>query len=371
MMLLYILKRLLLMIPTIFGILLVSFVIIQFVPGGPVERMIAEIQGHGGDATSRFTGGANADMAASNAPQASATGQQSNYRGSQGLDPEFIAELEKMYGFDKPAHERFFLMLKNYIQFDLGQSYYRDVSVIDLVLEKMPVSISLGLWSTLIIYLISIPLGIKKAVKDGESFDIWSSAVIFIGYAIPSFLFAILLIILFAGGRYFDLFPLRGIVSDNWSDLSVPQQILDYLWHMVLPVTAIVLSGFAGLTMLTKNSFLDEINKQYVLTARAKGLSERKVLYGHVFRNAMLIVIAGFPAAFMGIFFTGSLLIEVIFSLDGLGLLGYESIINRDYPVVLGTLYIYALIGLIVTLLRDVIYMLVDPRIDFEGRVQG
>jgi microcin C transport system permease protein len=259
-------------------------------------------------------------------------------------------------------------MLKNYIRFDLGTSYYRDIAVTDLVIEKMPVSISLGLWSTLIIYLISIPLGIRKAVKDGQSFDIWTSATIFIGYAIPSFMFAILLIILFAGGRYFDLFPLRGIVSDDWSQFPWWKQILDYMWHMTLPTLALVISGFAGLTMLTKNSFLDEINKQYVLTARAKGLPEKRVLYNHVFRNAMLIVIAGFPAAFMSIFFTGSLLIEVIFSLDGLGLLGYESIINRDYPVVLGTLYIYALIGLIVTLLRDIIYVLVDPRIDFEAR---
>lgn len=360
----YILRRLLLMIPTLLGIMLVSFIVIQFVPGGPVERMIAELQGHGSDATSRFSGGGSSDFANGGG----ATGEQSNYRGAQGLDPDFIKELEKMYGFDKPAPERFFIMVKNYATFDLGTSYYRDVGVIDLMLEKMPVSISLGLWSTLIIYLISIPLGIRKAVKDGQSFDIWSSAVIFIGYAIPSFLFAILLIILFAGGRYFDLFPLRGIVSDDWASFPWWKQALDYLWHMTLPTLAIIISGFAGLTMLTKNSFLDEINKQYVLTARAKGLSEGRVLYGHVFRNAMLIVIAGFPAAFMSIFFTGSLLIEVIFSLDGLGLLGYESIINRDYPVVLGTLYIYALIGMIVTLLRDVIYVLVDPRIDFEAR---
>ncbi len=367
-MLYYILRRLLLMIPTLLGIMLVSFIVIQFVPGGPVERMIAELQGHGGEATSRFSGGGGGDFAGG---AGNMTGQDSNYRGAQGLDPEFVKELERMYGFDKPAPERFMTMLKNYISFDLGQSYYRDVSVIDLMLEKMPVSISLGLWSTLIIYLISIPLGIRKAVKDGESFDIWSSAVIFIGYAIPSFLFAILLIILFAGGRYFDLFPLRGIVSDDWATFPWWKQAADYLWHMVLPTIAIVLSGFAGLTMLTKNSFLDEINKQYVLTARSKGLPEKQVLYGHVFRNAMLIVIAGFPAAFMSIFFTGSLLIEVIFSLDGLGLLGYESIINRDYPVVLGTLYIYALIGLIVTLLRDIIYVLIDPRIDFEARSHG
>lgn len=361
----YILRRLALMVPTIFGILLVSFVVIQFVPGGPVERMIAQLQGHGGDATSRFSGG-NADMA-SGSVNAQMTGQNSGYRGAQGLDPEFVKELEKLYGFDKPAPERFVTMIGNYLRFDLGESYYRDIKVTDLVLEKMPVSISLGLWSTLLIYLISIPLGIRKAVKDGQSFDIWTSAAIFIGYAIPSFLFAILLIIVFAGGRYFELFPLRGIISDDWDSFPWWKQILDYLWHMTLPVCAMVISGFAGLTMLTKNSFLDEIGKQYVLTARAKGLPERKVLYGHIFRNAMLIVIAGFPAAFMHIFFTGSLLIEVIFSLDGLGLLGYESIINRDYPVVLGTLYIYALIGLAVTLIRDVLYVIVDPRINFEA----
>jgi len=360
----YFLKRLLLIIPTLLGIMLISFVIIQFVPGGPVERMIAQLQGHGGDATARFSGGASGDFAAGS----QSTGDSSSYRGAQGLDPEFIAELEKLYGFDKPAHERFFIMVKNYTKFDLGESYYHDRKVIDLVLDKLPVSISLGLWSTLIIYLISIPLGIKKAVKDGEKFDIWTSAAIFMGYAIPSFMFAILLIILFSGGRYFDVFPLRGITSDNFEDLTLLGQIADYFWHMTLPILSMVIGGFAGLTMLTKNSFLDEINKQYVLTARAKGLTEKRVLYGHVFRNAMLIVIAGFPSAFLAIFFTGSLLIEVIFSLDGLGLLGYESIINRNYPVVLGTLYIFALIGLVMTLVRDFVYVWVDPRIDFEAR---
>ena len=363
----YILKRLLLMIPTLLGIMLVGFVVIQFVPGGPVERMIAELQGHGTSATARFGGsGAGADLNASNATQS--TGQSSHYRGAQGLDPELIAELETLYGFDKPAHERFLQMVVNYVRFDLGESYYRDASVVDLVLEKMPVSISLGLWTTLLTYLISIPLGIRKAVKDGQSFDVWTSAAIFIGYAIPSFMFAILLIIIFAGGRYFDLFPLRGLVSDGWQDMPFWQLTLDYLWHMVLPVLAMVISGFAALTMLTKNSFLDEINKHYVLTARSKGLEEKQVLYGHIFRNGMLIIIAGFPSAFLTIFFTGSLLIEVIFSLDGLGLLGYESIINRDYPVVLGTLYFFSLIGLIATLIRDVVYVLVDPRIDFESR---
>ena len=362
----YIFKRLLLMLPTLFGIMLISFVIIQFVPGGPVERMIAQLQGHGVEATARFGGSGAGDSIG--AGMQSATGQSSKYRGAQGLDPEFIAELEALYGFDKPAYERFWIMVKNYLKFDLGTSYYRDIDVLELVLEKMPVSISLGLWSTLIIYLISIPLGIKKAVRDGTAFDIWTSAAVFIGYAIPSFMFAILLIVLFAGGRYFDLFPLRGLVSDGWEDMSFFELALDYAWHMVLPIAAMVISGFASLTLLTKNSFLDEINKQYVLTARAKGLAEDQVLYGHVFRNAMIIVIAGFPAAFVSIFFTGSLLIEVIFSLDGLGLLGYESVINRDYPVVLGTLYIFALISLVMHLIRDLVYVMVDPRIDFSAR---
>ena len=362
----YILRRLFLMIPTLLGIMFISFCIIQFVPGGPVERMISQLQGHSVDATARFGGGGGGDMAVGAASGGEAAS--SKYRGAQGLDPELVAELEKMYGFDKPAYERFIQMVKNYAVFNLGESYYRDVSVIELVLEKMPVSISLGLWSTLLIYLISIPLGIRKAVKDGQAFDIWTSAAVFVGYAIPSFMFAILLIILFAGGRYFDLFPIRGLVSDNYMDMSWWRVSLDYIWHMILPVTAMVISGFAGLTMLTKNSFLDEIGKHYVLTARAKGLAEKEVLYGHVFRNAMLIVIAGFPSAFIAIFFTGSLLIEVIFSLDGLGLLSYESVINRDYPVVLGTLYIFSLMGLIMTLVRDVVYVLVDPRIDFEAR---
>jgi microcin C transport system permease protein len=360
----YILKRLALMLPTLFGILLISFIIVQFVPGGPVERMIAQLQGHGGEATARFAGGGGDAGAGSGG----ATGQMNNYRGAQGLDPEFIKELERMYGFDKPAPERFWIMIKNYVRFDLGQSYYRSTPVVNLILEKMPVSISLGLWSTLLIYLISIPLGIRKAIRDGTAFDLWSSAAIFVGYAIPSFMFAILLIVVFAGGRYFDWFPLRGLVSDNWRDLGFFRLVLDYLWHMVLPVCAMVISGFASLTLLTKNSFLDEIGKQYVLTARAKGLSEQQVLYGHIFRNAMIIVIAGFPAAFVHIFFTGALLIEVIFSLDGLGLLGYESVINRDYPVVLGTLYIYALISLVMHLVRDLVYVAVDPRIDFEAR---
>lgn len=365
----YILRRLLLIIPTLLGIMLLNFLIVQAAPGGPVEQMIAKVQGLSTDATARFSGGSG-DMAQQSKPQETqtATGAGSKYRGAQGLDPEFIAELEKQFGFDKPLHERFLMMLKNYAVLDFGESYYRDVPVIDLVLEKMPVSITLGLWSTLLIYLISIPLGIRKAVRDGSPFDVWSSGVIFVGYAVPSFLFAILLIILFAGGRYLDLFPLRGLTSDGWEDFPLWKQILDYAWHITLPVTALVISGFAGLTMMTKNSFIDELGKQYVLTARAKGLSENRVLYGHVFRNAMLIVIAGFPGAFMSIFFTGSLLIEVIFSLDGLGLLGFESTINRDYPVMFGTLYLFTLMGLVLKIISDITYVLVDPRIDFNAR---
>ncbi len=331
--------------------------------------MIAKAKGMGSDATSRIAGGGQNDVLNTDLPQqAKSTGQTSLYRGAQGLDPDFIKELEKNFGFDKPLHERFWLMIKHYSTLDFGSSYFRDARVIDLIKEKMPVSISIGLWTTLLIYLISIPLGIKKAVRDGSAFDVWSSAIILIGYAIPSFLFAVFLIVLFAGGRYFDIFPLRGLVSDNWADLPWYKQISDYAWHMVLPVTAMVISGFASLTMLTKNSFLDEINKQYVLTARAKGLPERRVLYGHVFRNAMLIVISGFPAAFIGILFTGSLLIEVIFSLDGLGLLGFESAINRDYPVMFGTLFIFTLLGLILNLISDLTYMWIDPRIDFNKR---
>ncbi|HEY8962959.1 MAG TPA: microcin C ABC transporter permease YejB [Alphaproteobacteria bacterium] len=366
----YILRRLLLVIPTLLGIMLLNFLIVQAAPGGPVEQMIAKVQGLSTDATARFSGGGGdtVQMGKPAESQSAASAVASKYRGAQGLDPEFIAELERQYGFDKPLHERFWLMLKNYARFDFGESYYRDVSVVSLIFEKMPVSITLGLWSTLLIYLISIPLGIRKAVKDGSPFDVWSSGVIFFGYAVPSFLFAILLIILFAGGRYLDLFPLRGLMSDGWQDFPWWKIILDYLWHITLPVAALVISGFAGLTMLTKNSFMDELGKQYVLTARAKGLSERRVLYNHVFRNAMLIVIAGFPGAFMAIFFTGSLLIEVIFSLDGLGLLGFESTINRDYPVMFGTLYMFTLMGLILKIVSDITYVLVDPRIDFNTR---
>ena len=355
----YILRRLLLMIPTLIGIMAVSFVVIQFAPGGPVEQVIARLQGDGGGAMDRISGGGG-DMIQG--------GEDSRYRGAQGLDPEFIAQLEKQFGFDRPPLERFGLMLWNYIRFDFGDSYFRDISVIDLIIEKMPVSISLGLWITLISYAISIPLGIRKAVKDGSAFDVWTSGIVIIGYAIPGFLFAIMLMVLFAGGSFFDWFPLRGLVSENWQELSWPERILDYFWHLALPLTAMVLSAFATTTLLTKNSFLDEIRKQYVVTARAKGLSERRVLYGHVFRNAMLIIIAGFPGAFISAFFTGSLLIENIFSLDGLGLLGFRSVLDRDYAVVFATLYIFSLIGLVVGLLSDLLYTWIDPRIDFERR---
>ena len=359
----YILRRLMLIIPTLLGIMIINFVVIQFAPGGPVEQLIAEMSGNATDATSQFAGQAG--------DSGQSAGQQTGdakYRGAQGLDPEIIADIEKQFGFDKPLHVRFLDMLWNYARFDFGDSYFRDQSVMELVLDKLPVSISLGLWTTLLVYLISIPLGIRKAVTDGSRFDVWSSSAIVLGYAIPGFLFAILLIIFFAGGRYFDWFPLRGLTSNGWDELSWGARIVDYFWHITLPVLAMVISGFASLTMLTKNSFLDQINMQYVQTARAKGLSERQVLYGHVFRNAMLIVIAGFPSAFISILFTGSVLIEVIFSLDGLGLLGWESVINRDYPVVFATLYFFTLLGLILHLIGDVMYHLIDPRIDFESR---
>jgi microcin C transport system permease protein len=369
-MLAYILRRLLLIIPTLFGIIVVNFIIVQAAPGGPVERMIAQIKGHGVEATARFAGSAQGEIGGGQPPPgtASAAGATSKYRGAQGLDPKFIAELEKLYGFDKPAHERFFQMIGNYLVFDFGESFYRNRSVMDLVIDKMPVSISLGLWTTLLTYLISIPLGIRKAVRDGSAFDVWTSVVVIIGYAIPAFLFAVLLVVLFAGGSFFDWFPLRGLLSENWRELSWPALIADYFWHIALPVLAMVIGGFAGLTMLTKNSFLEEINKQYVTTARSKGLPERRVLYGHVFRNAMLLVVAGFPGAFISILFTSSLLIEVIFSLDGLGLLGFESAINRDYPVMFGTLYFFTLLGLLLNLAGDLMYVAMDPRIDFASR---
>ena len=360
----YIIRRLLLVIPTLIGIMTVNFVIIQIAPGGPVEQMIAKLQGEAVSATERLSGGGE-DVKG----QIKAVSEKtSKYRGAQGLAPELVEEIEQMYGFDKPVHVRFFKMMLDYATFDFGDSFFRDQKVVDLVLEKMPVSISLGIWSTLAIYLVSIPLGIRKALKHGSRFDVWSSTVVILGNAIPTFLFAILLIILFAGGSYFSWFPLRGLVSDNISTLPWWQQILDYFWHLVLPITAILIGSFASLTMLTKNSFLDEINRQYVITARAKGIAERRVLYGHVFRNAMLIIIAGFPAAFIGMFFTGSLLIEIIFSLDGLGLLGFESTIQRDYPVMFGTLFIFTLLGLIVGIISDIMYTVIDPRIDFETR---
>jgi microcin C transport system permease protein len=366
-MLTYIIRRVLLMVPTLIGIMLVSFVVIQFAPGGPVERVIAQLTGNDVSATQRISGGG-ADSASAAAAAGAAEAASSRYRGAQGLDPQFIAQLEKQFGFDRPAHERFLLMLWNYVRFDFGKSYFRDVSVIQLIAEKLPVSISLGLWLTIITYLISIPLGIRKAVADGSRFDVWTSAVIIIGYAIPGFLFAILLIVLFAGGSFLDWFPLRGLWSDNWAQLTWWQKVVDYVWHLTLPLTAMALGAFATMTLLTKNSFLDEIRKQYVMTARAKGLDEGQVLYGHVFRNAMLIIIAGFPGAFVHAFFTGSLLIETIFSLDGLGLLGFESVLNRDYPVVFATLFIFSLVGLVVNLISDLLYTWVDPRIDFEAR---
>jgi microcin C transport system permease protein len=365
----YIARRILLMIPTLLGILFVSFVVVQFAPGGPVERVIAQLSGADTGGTSRISGGGG-DFGARGQGQvgAAADAVNSKYRGARGLDPDFIKSLEKQFGFDKPAPERFALMVWNFARFDFGKSYFRDISVIELIKEKMPVSISLGLWMTLISYLISIPLGIRKAVKDGTPFDTWTSAAIIIGFAIPGFLFAILLIILFAGGSFFNWFPLRGLTSDGWSNFPWYWKIIDYFWHLTLPLIAMGLSAFATMTLLTKNSFLDEIRKQYVMTARAKGCTERQVLYNHIFRNAMLIVIAGFPGAFIHAFISGSLLIETIFSLDGLGLLSFESVLNRDYPVVFGTLYIFSLIGLVVGLITDLTYMWVDPRIDFEAR---
>lgn len=376
----YILRRLLLVIPTLFGVMLINFALTQFVPGGPIEQVLARLEGEG-DSIQNISGTEGGGVQE----------EDSGYQGARGLPPEFLAKLEVQFGFARivcdegftgepavtapecrkeaiPATERFFMMMGNYLTFDFGESYFRSISVVDLILEKMPVSITLGLWSTLIAYLISIPLGIRKAVRDGSRFDTWTSGIIIAAYAIPGFLFAILLMVMFAGGSYFQWFPLRGLTSDNWEELSLWGKIVDYLWHITLPVTAQLISSFAVLTLLTKNSFLDEIKKQYVLTARAKGLSEARVLYGHVFRNAMLIVIAGFPGAFVGALFAGSLLIETIFSLDGLGRLGYEAAVARDYPVVFGTLYVFGLLGLVIGLLSDLTYVLVDPRIDFEKR---
>lgn len=358
----YILRRLALIPLTLLGIITLNFLIVQVAPGGPVERVLAEIRGLNVGATDAFTGGG------SDTTRSGGSTGNSTYRGAQGLDPEFIKDIERQFGFDKPAHERFMLMVTNYAQFDLGESFYRSIDVGDLIIEKMPVSISLGLWSTLIIYLVSIPLGIAKAVRDGTRFDISTSYMVVIGYAVPGFMFAILLIVLFAGGSYFNWFPLRGLTSDDWDSLSALGKVGDYFWHLTLPVTAMVIGGFASLTMLTKNSFLDEINKQYVLTAKSKGLTENQVLYGHVFRNAMLIVIAGFPATIVNMLFTGALLIEVIFSLDGLGLLGFQATIDRDYPVIFGTLFVFSLLGLVLNIISDIAYHVIDPRIDFEAR---
>ncbi len=365
-MLAYIIRRLLLLIPTLFGIITINFVVVQLAPGGPIEQIISQVRGKGVDPTTRFTGPGSDTGQQANQPTDGSSS--STYRGARGLPKDFIEQLQKQFGFDKPLHERYLLMLGNYIRFDLGKSYFRDTSVVGLLFEKLPVSLSIGLWTTLIVYLVAIPLGIRKAVRDGSRFDVATSSVIIAADAIPSFLFALLLIVVFAGGSYFNIFPLRGLVSENWHELSLAGKVLDYLWHMVLPITAMVIGGFASLTLLTKNSFLDEISKQYVITARAKGLPEHRVLYGHVFRNAMLIVIAGFPGAFVSILFGSSLLIEIIFSLDGLGLLGFESALKRDYPVMFGTLYLFTLMGLLLNLITDLTYMLVDPRIDFEGR---
>ncbi len=363
----YIARRLLLMIPTLLGVMVINFFIVQLAPGGPVEQAIAQLTGEGSAITERITRGGGGDaVSTTQTPALTRDGAAGRYRGAQGLDPEFIKELEQRFGFDKPMHERFLQMMGNYLTFDFGDSFFRDRPVIDLVIEKMPVSISLGIWTTLLVYLISIPLGIAKAVRDGNRFDIWTSGIVIIGNAIPGFLFAIFLLVIFAGGSYLDWFPLRGLVSENWRELSWPDLAADYLWHMVLPITAMVIGGFATLTMLTKNSFLDQINQQYVVTARSKGLSEGRVLYGHVFRNAMLIVIAGFPSAFISILFTGSVLIEIIFSLDGLGLLGFEAAFARDYPIMFGTLFFFSLLGLVMGLIGDLMYTVIDPRIDFE-----
>ncbi|MDO9527197.1 MAG: microcin C ABC transporter permease YejB [Gemmobacter sp.] len=358
----YILRRLLLILPTLLGVMIINFTLVQFVPGGPIEQIIARMEGQG-DVFGGFSGAGN-----DAAPSFDQPGTNDRYLGARGLPPEFIADLERQFGFDKPPLERFLNMMWGYLRFDFGESYFRSISVVDLVLEKMPVSITLGLWSTLIAYLVSIPLGIRKAVRDGTPFDTWTSGAIIVGYAIPGFLFAILLLVLFAGGSYFQWFPLRGLTSDNFDQLSWGGKALDYLWHIALPVLASTISAFATLTLLTKNSFLDEIRKQYVMTARAKGLTESRVLYGHVFRNAMLIVVAGFPAVFVSVFFGGSLIIETIFSLDGLGRLGFEAAVARDYPVIFGTLYVFGLMGLVVGILSDLMYVWIDPRIDFDRR---
>ncbi len=353
----YVLRRLLLILPTLFGIMVINFVLVQFAPGGPVEQAIVQAQGLDISTTASVS-----------APTSMGPSSQSSYTGSEGLDPAFVARMEKAFGFDKPPLERFFLMLWNYVRLDFGESYFQNRTVFDLVVERLPVSVSLGLWSLLLIYGVSIPLGMAKAVRDGTAFDVWSSAVVFVAYAIPGFLFAVVLIILFAGGTYLDWFPMRGMVSEHFGDLTPFGKVRDYFWHLALPLTALTIGGFATLTMLTKNSFLEEINKQFVLTARSKGLTEQRVMFGHVFRNAILIVIAGFPAAFVSLLFTGALLIEVIFSIDGIGLLGYEAVVKRDYPIFFGTLFVFTLIGLVMQLIGDIVYTIVDPRIDFEAR---
>ena len=351
----YLIRRLILIIPTLFGIIAINFAIIQFAPGGPVEQMIAELRGKGG--LSSRLGSATSDV-----------GGAGSYRGSQGLDPQVVADLKKMFGFDKPPLTRFADMLGGYLRFDFGRSFFRDKSVLSLVFEKLPVSLSLGLWSTFLIYLVSIPLGIRKAVRNGSRFDVASSAVILVGYALPGFLLAIMLVVLFAGGSFLSIFPLSGLTSEGSGSWPWHARVLDYLWHMVLPTTAMVAGGFASLTMLTKNCFLEEIGKQYTVTARAKGAGETRVLYGHIFRNAMLLIVAGFPQAFVGILFTSALLVEIVFSLDGLGLLGFQAAIQRDYPIMFGTLYIFTLLGLVMQIIGDMMYTIVDPRIDFEVR---
>jgi microcin C transport system permease protein len=355
----YLLRRLLLVIPTLFGIITINFAVVQFAPGGPVEQMLAELRGQT-QTLSRLTGGGSEVTQPSDSS--------SGYRGRRGLDPQTVAQVQKMFGFDKPPLTRYFEMIGSYLRFDFGRSFFRDDTVLHLVLQKMPVSVSIGLWSTLLIYLVSIPLGIAKAVRDGTRFDVATSAAVLVGYAIPGFLFAILLVVLFAGGSFVDWFPLRGLTTEGSATWPWSQRIADYAWHMMLPTIALVAGGFASLTILTKNCFLDEIGKQYVLTARAKGAGEQRVLYGHVFRNAMLLIVAGFPAAFIGILFSSALLVEIVFSLDGLGLLGFDSAIRRDYPVMFGTLYMFTLIGLLLQIVGDMMYTLVDPRIDFERR---
>jgi microcin C transport system permease protein len=351
----YLIRRLVLVIPTLFGIIAINFVVVQFAPGGPVDQALAELRGHG-NLSSRL------GLAVSD------TGGAGTYRGARGLDPQVVSDIRKIFGFDKPPLTRFLDMVGGYLRFDFGRSFFRDQPVLQLIIQKMPVSISLGLWSTLLVYLISIPLGIAKAVHDGSRFDVVSSAVVLVGYAIPSFLFAIVLVVLFAGGSFLHWFPLRGLTSEGAQEWSWPVRIADYLWHMVLPITAVVSGGFASLTMLTKNCFLEEIRKQYTVTALAKGANERRVLYGHVFRNAMLLIVAGFPQAFISILFTSALLVEIVFSLDGLGLLGFQAAIQRDYPVMFGTLYIFTLLGLLMQIVGDTLYTMVDPRIDFEAR---